>query len=78
MKELVKDGLILSERLFERRFHAISPPWDYKVVMVWRDWTALQEARPREDAVTPVLYPNREDARARGETPLGTDRRALG
>ena len=61
LKELVKDGLILSEKLYERRFHAISPPWDYKVVMVWRDWTALQEARPREDAVTPVLYPNREE-----------------
>ena len=61
LKELVQDGLILSEKLYERRFHAISPAWDYKVVMVWRDWTALQQARPREDAVTPVLYPNREE-----------------
>ena len=61
LKELVKEGLILSEKLYERRFHAVSPAWDYKVVMVWRDWTALQQARPREDAVTPVLYPNREE-----------------
>ena len=28
LKELVKDGLILSEKLYERKFHAISPPWD--------------------------------------------------
>ena len=66
LRELVKDGLILSEKLYERRFHAISPPWDYKVVMVRRDWNALQQARPREDAVTPVLYPDRE-AHAREE-----------
>jgi len=66
LKELVKEGLILSEKLYERRFHAVSPAWDYKVVIVWRDWTALQQARPREDAVTPVLYPDRE-AHAREE-----------
>lgn len=61
LKELAKDGLILSEKLYERRFHAVSPAWDYKVVMVWRDWTALQQAGPREDAVTSVLYSDREE-----------------
>lgn len=60
LKQLVKEGLILSEKLYERRFHAETPAWDYKVVMVWRDWAALNEARGRERAITPVLYPNRE------------------
>ena len=42
LRQMMKEGLILSEKAYERRFHAESPAWDYKVVMVWRDWSALE------------------------------------
>jgi len=57
----MKEGLLKSERLYERRFHAASPAWDYKVVMVWRDWTALEQSQAREPAIIRSLYPNKED-----------------
>ena len=59
LKQLKKEGLILSEHLYERRFHAESPAWDYKVVMVWRDWSALQESSTREPDVIRSLYPDK-------------------
>jgi hypothetical protein len=61
LQQLKKEGLILSERLFERRFHAASPAWDHKVVMVWRDWAALEQAHQREPEIIRALYPNKED-----------------
>jgi hypothetical protein len=61
LQQFRKEGLIVSERLFERRFHAASPAWDYKVVMVWRDWAALERAHQREPEIIPALYPNKED-----------------
>ena len=33
LKELMKEGLLKSEKLYTRRFHAESPAWDYKIVM---------------------------------------------
>jgi hypothetical protein len=59
LQKLKKQGLIVSERAYERRFHAESPAWDYKVVMVWRDWTALQEASAREPEIIRSLYPDK-------------------
>jgi hypothetical protein len=59
LKQLGKEGLILSEKIYERRFHAESPAWDYKVVMVWRDWAALQEASQREPEIIRSLYPDK-------------------
>jgi hypothetical protein len=59
LQQLKKEGLILSEKLYERRFHAESPAWDYKVVMVWRDWSALQEAGTREPEIIRALYPDK-------------------
>jgi hypothetical protein len=59
LKQLKKEGLILSEKLYERRFHAESPAWDYKVVMVWRDWSALQETSTREPEIVRALYPDK-------------------
>ena len=41
LQQLIQEGLIKSQRLYERRFHAVQPAWDYKIVMVWRDWAAL-------------------------------------
>ncbi len=61
LRRLAKDGLILSEKLYERRFHAESPDWDYKVVMVWRDWAALEQARAREPEIIRSLYPNKAE-----------------
>jgi len=59
LQQLKKDGFILSEKLYERRFHAESPAWDYKVVMVWRDWSAIQEASAREPEIIRALYPDK-------------------
>jgi hypothetical protein len=59
LQRLRKEGLILSEKLYERRFHAETPAWDYKVVMVWRDWAALQEAGAREPGIIHALYPDK-------------------
>ena len=61
LQQLMKEGLIKSEKLYERRFHAAQPAWDYKVVMVWRHWAALEEARQREPEIIRALYPNKED-----------------
>jgi hypothetical protein len=61
LKQLMKEGILKSEKLYERRFHAATPAWDYKVVMVWRDWAALEEARQREPEIIRALYPNKED-----------------
>lgn len=60
LQQLMKEGLLKSEHLYERRFHAASPAWDYKVVMVWRDWAALEQARSRESEITRSLYPVKE------------------
>ena len=61
LKELMKEGLLKSEKLYTRRFHAESPAWDYKIVMIWRDWAALEEARTREPEILKSLFPNQED-----------------
>ena len=61
LKQLMKEGLIKSEKLYTRRFHAEIPAWDYKIVMVWRDWAALEEAGKREPEVLKSLFPDQED-----------------
>jgi len=61
LKELMKEGLLKSEKLYTRRFHAESPAWDYKIVMIWRDWSALEEAHNREPEILKSLYPDKED-----------------
>ncbi len=61
LKQLTKEGLIKSEKLYERRFHAATPSWDYKVVMVWRDWAALEEAQAREPEIISSLYPDKAE-----------------
>ena len=61
LQQHMKSGLLLSERLFERRYHAIVPAWDYKIVMVWRDGAALEEAHQKEKEIIRSLYPNQND-----------------
>jgi len=60
LKELMKEGLLKSGKLYERRFHAETPAWDFKVVMVWRDWAALEEAHRREPEIIRSLYPDKD------------------
>ncbi len=59
LKELMKEGLLKREKLYERRFHAETPAWDFKIVMVWRDWIALEEAHHREPEIIRMLYPDK-------------------
>lgn len=61
LQQLMKEGLLKSEKLYERRFHAASPAWDYKVVMVWRDWAALEQAHSREPEIIRSLYPDKDE-----------------
>lgn len=65
LQQLVKDGILKSKKLYARRFHAAQPPWDYKVVLMFRDWAAMEEARRREPDIARALYPDQaEHARA--------------
>ena len=61
LKQLMKEGILQSEKLYERRFHAETPAWDFKIVMVWRDWTALEEAHYRDPQIKRELYPDQEE-----------------
>jgi len=61
LKQLMREGILKSENLYERRFHAATPAWDYKIVMVWRDWAALEQAHQREPEIIRSLYPNKEE-----------------
>jgi hypothetical protein len=61
LQQFMKEGFLLSEKLYERRFHSEAPAWDYKIVMVWRDWAALEEAHERDLPIKRELYPNQEE-----------------
>jgi hypothetical protein len=61
LKQLMKEGILQSEKLYERRFHAETPAWDFKIVMVWRDWAALEEAHYRDPQIKRELYPDQEE-----------------
>src|SRR5579872_7593903 len=61
LKQLIKDGILLSEKLYERKFHAETPAWDFKIVMIWRDWMALEDAHVREPQIKRELYPDQEE-----------------
>jgi hypothetical protein len=64
LREHMKSGLLLSEKLYERRYHSLAPAWDYKVVMVWRDSAAHELAGQREAEITRSLYPNAAEHQA--------------
>jgi len=56
LREHMKAGLLLSEKLYERRYHALAPAWDFKIVMVWRDSAAHELAGQREQGIIRSLY----------------------
>ena len=61
LQQLIKEGILLSEKLYERRFHSVAPAWDYKIVMEWRDWAALEEAHLRHPPIERALYRDLEE-----------------
>ena len=58
VKELLKQGILKSQTLYTRRVCALSPAWDFKHVMVWRDWAALNEAHHHMGEIIKRLSPN--------------------
>jgi hypothetical protein len=56
MQRFVKDGLIKSIKIYQRRFRAEAPAWDYEVVLVWRDWSAIDEGHQKEPALIHGMY----------------------
>jgi len=56
MQQFVKDGLIKSIKIFQRRFRAETPAWDYEVVLVWRDWAAIEEGHVKEPPLIRSMY----------------------
>src|SRR2546425_13311036 len=57
LREHLKAGLIKREKLYERRFPAQEPGWDYKEVMFWGDSAALQVANRKESEIVRSLIP---------------------
>lgn len=61
MQQFVKDGLIKSVKIYQRRFRAESPAWDYEVVLIWRDWAAIDEGHVQEPPLIRKMYPDMAD-----------------
>lgn len=61
MMRFVKDGIIKSVTIYQRRFRAQSPAWDYEVVLVWRDWKAIEEGHQKEPDLIRSMYPDMAD-----------------
>jgi hypothetical protein len=58
MNRFVKDGIIKSVNIYQRRFRAESPAWDYEVILVWRDWSAIEEGHVKEPGLIETMYPD--------------------
>lgn len=61
MQQFVKDGLLKSVKIYQRRFRAQTPAWDYEVVLVWRDWKAIEEGHVKEPGVIRSMYSDMGD-----------------
>jgi hypothetical protein len=58
MQEFVKRGILKSVTIYQRRFRAESPAWDYEVILIWRDWNALEEGHLKEPGIIREMYPD--------------------
>ena len=58
MNHFVKDGMIKSIHIYQKRFRTQSPAWDYEVVLVWRDWAAIEEGHVKEPGLIETMYPD--------------------
>lgn len=61
MQQLVKDGVLKSVKIYQRRFRAQTPAWDYEVVLIWRDWNAIEEGHVKEPGVIRRMYSDMSD-----------------
>jgi hypothetical protein len=61
MEQFVKDGLLKSVKIFQRRFRAETPAWDYEVILIWRDWNAIEEGHIKEPGVIRSMYSDISD-----------------
>ena len=72
LKELQREGRIVSITIYRPVLHQGAPEWDFKVVLVWRDFAAFGD-RAHEEAVERRLFPggeaHKKDEQRRGEIP---------
>ena len=70
LRELQREGRLVSITIYRPVLHQGGPPWDYKVILVWRDFDAFGD-RAHEEAVEHRLFtawlPHREAERRRWE-----------
>lgn len=70
LRELQREGRIVSITIYRPVLHQGGPPWDYKVILVWRDFAAFGD-RAHEEGVERRLFtawlPHREAERRRWE-----------
>lgn len=70
LRELQRQGRIVSITIYRPVLHQGGPPWDYKVILVWRDFAAFGD-RPHEEGVERKIFsawlPHREAERRRWE-----------
>lgn len=55
LKELQREGRLVSITMYRPVLHQGAPEWDFKVVLVWRDFAAFGD-RPHEEAVERRLF----------------------
>ena len=55
LKELQREGRIVSITIYRPVLHQGAPEWDFKVVLVWRDFAAFGD-RAHEEAVERRLF----------------------
>jgi len=59
LKELQREGRLVSITIYRPVLHQGAPEWDFKVVLVWRDFAAFGD-RAHEEAVERRLFPDSE------------------
>lgn len=59
LKEMRREGRILSITMYRPFLHQGGPPWDFKVILRFRDFQALGD-REHEEAVERRLFPDWE------------------
>lgn len=64
LEERKREGHILEIELFRPFLHQGGPPWDFKVILKYRDFTAIGD-RAHFDATERRLYPEWEAHRAK-------------
>lgn len=70
LKELQREGRLVSLTIYKPFLHQGAPEWDFKVILAWRDFSAFGD-RAHEEAVERRLFPDweahRQDEQRRWE-----------